>query len=456
MARGFRWWLQSAAVALAVGLVLPACAAGPTGNGAGGATRAANAQTTTGGELPAECNNVAIQFWNPFSGPDGPYMSALVDQFNAANPQIDVLMVSINNNVPSGAYYIKLSTARAAERMPDVAVVHSDQIATLAFRHLIRPLDDQLGPLGLDADDFPPAVWQTGDVAGQHYAIPLDVHPMTMFYNEELLAAAGADAPLSDQASFASAAETLVQAGQYGFMITNDFPSQQIFQQLLHQFGGSEFDAAGTRATWNSAAGVQALEWMRDAQQRYGQPNLEVGAELSAFKAGRVGAIWNGIWNVTDLTGESVSFASRAVPVPQIGPQPGVWSGSHQLALPQQANPDPCRQAAALLLVRFLIDNSVEWAKAGPLPASNAVRASDAFQALEPQASIAPAVEGVFFTPAVPGINDALAPLGEAVGAVLAGSATDIQATLDDAAARADQILAQNRENFGSAPGATP
>jgi multiple sugar transport system substrate-binding protein len=42
------------------------------------------------------------------------------------------------------------------------------------------------------------------------------------------------------------------------------------------------------------------------------------------------------------------------------------------------------------------------------------------------------------------------------VGAVLAGSATDIQATLDDAAARADQILAQNRENFGSAPGATP
>lgn len=403
----------------------------------------------TGGQgaaLPADCTNVALQYWNPFTGPDGPFMGQLVDQFNAETPNIQVTMTS------QAEYYTQLGTAAASGTLPDVAVIHADQVSTQVFRNVLRPIDDLAQQIGLSGSDFPEGVWAAGEVAGQRYSIPLDIHPMTMFYNADLLEAAGISAPPTNGAEFAEAAQALSQGENRAFMITTGFPVQQIFQMLLHQYGGSEFNADGTEATWNSDAGVQALTWMLEAQQQYSEPNLEVDAELNAFKGGTVGMIWNGIWQTTNVTGEGVEFNGMAAAVPQIGTQPAVWAGSHQLALPAQASPDPCKDAAAGILIRYLLDNSVEWARAGQIPASNTVRNSDALMAIEPQASIAPSVENAFFPPSVPGINDAFAPLGEAVSAVMSGSATDVKAALDDAAMRANQILEENRQNYGDMP----
>ena len=401
-----------------------------------------------GGEmmLPANCTNVELQYWNPFTGPDGPFMGKMVDSFNAANSNIKVTMTS------QPEYYTQLSTAAAANTLPDVAIIHADQVSTQTFRNILRPIDDLVAATGVQSSDFPEAVWAAGDVAGKHYSIPLDIHPMTMFYNEDLLKAAGLTAAPTNGAEFAAAAKAMTSGDNKGFMITTGFPVQQLFQQLLHQYGGSEFDAAGTKATWNSDAGVKALQWMLDAQKAYSEPNLEVDAELNAFKGGTVGMVWNGIWQTTNMTGEGVDFAGKATAVPQIGDQPGVWAGSHQLALTKQATIDPCKDAAAGMLIKYLLDNSVEWSKAGQIPANTTVRNSAAFKAVEPQASIAPSVEGAFFPPSVPGITDAFAPLSEAVSSIMSGNETDIKAALDTAAGRADQILADNVKNYGSAP----
>ncbi|MBI4927086.1 MAG: ABC transporter substrate-binding protein, partial [Anaerolineae bacterium] len=237
-----------------------------------------------------------------------------------------------------------------------------------------------------------------------------------------------------------------------GFDITGGFPVQQIFQMMLHQYGGTEFNADGTEATWNSEAGVKALQWMKDVQAKYSEPNLEVDAELNAFKTGTVGIVWNGIWQTSNVTGSGVEFNGVATAVPQIGPQMAVWAGSHQFTMPVHKNVDPCKDKASAVFIKYMVANSVTWAKAGQIPASIKVRASDEFKAIEPQASIAPSVEYAFFPPSIPGITDAFGPLGEAVGAVMNGTATDIQATLDDAAKRANEILAQNKGTYGDAP----
>ena len=182
----------------------------------------------------------------------------------------------------------------------------------------------------------------------------------------------------------------------------------------------------------------------RNPQAMYSEANLEVDAELNAFKAGGVGIVWNGIWQTTNVTGAGVEFDGRATAVPQIGPQMAVWAGSHQLTLPSQGTIDPCKDEAAGIFIKYILENSVTWAQAGQIPASAAVRASAEFQAIEPQASIGTSVEYAVFPPSIPGITDAFGPLGEAVGALMNGTATDIQATLDDAATRANEIIAQN------------
>ena len=400
-------------------------------------------------QLPSTCSNVQIEYWTPFTGPDGPFMRKLVDQFNAANPKIKANFVTQPN------YVTKMSTAAASNTLPDLASINEDQVATMAYNHVIRPIPDNLlTQLGVGADNFPKAAWQVGQVAGKQYAIPLSMVEMAMYYNQDLLQKAGITTPPANAADFAKAAAAMTSGNTHGFIITTGFPVQQIFQQLLHQYGGTEFNADTTQATWNSDAGVKALQWMKDAQGKYSQPKLPVDADLNAFKAGQAGMIWNGIWQLANVTGSGVSFKSGATATPMIGTQPAAWAGASLFALPMhKGNADPCKDTASIMLMRYVLDHSADWAGAGNIPALNSVRHGAQFGSQQPFASIAPEVENPVFLPAgVPGVADAFAPLMDAVSAVMTGSATDMKGTLDSAANKANQILAQNKQKYGSAP----
>ena len=110
---------------------------------------------------------------------------------------------------------------------------------------------------------------------------------------------------------------------------------------------------------------------------------------------------------------------------------------------------------ASAMFIKYMVDNSVTWAQAGQIPASNSVRESAEFQAL-PQAVLGESAEAAFFPAVVPGITDAFQYLDTAVGTVMSGKETDIKKALDDAAAQADQKLAENKSTFGDAPSGTP
>ncbi|MBL8145342.1 MAG: extracellular solute-binding protein, partial [Anaerolineae bacterium] len=184
-------------------------------------------------ELPADCGVVTLDFWNPFTGPDGPFMGQMVDAFNAAHPNIQVTMTT------QSEYYTQLGTAAASNTLPDVAIVHADQIATWAYRNALRPMDALVEEVGINGEDFPAAVWNAGMVNDHRYSIPLDIHPMTMFVNLDLLSAAGIDAIPATGEEFAAAAAAMTGGDNNGFNITSGFPIRQIFEMMLYQFGGT-------------------------------------------------------------------------------------------------------------------------------------------------------------------------------------------------------------------------
>lgn len=83
----------------------------------------------------SNCSNVQLSYWTPFTGPDGPFMARLVASFNNAHPDIQVQVTT------QADYNTKLDTAAASDTLPDVAIINEDQVATQAFRHIIRRRD---------------------------------------------------------------------------------------------------------------------------------------------------------------------------------------------------------------------------------------------------------------------------------------------------------------------------
>ena len=415
-----------------LGLLLAACGGGTSGNTGNGS-----------------CSNIPLTYWNALSGPDGPVMQQLVTQFNSSHPnsQVKMTIISLND------FATKLDTAAASNTLPDVTIINEDQIATQAFRHVIRPIDSIMPQIGYTSNDFAPRAWSQDEIAGHRYGIPLFINPMTMFYNADLLSKAGISGPPTTATDFTNDAAALTKGNIHGFQITTGFPVQQIFQQLLHQFGGNEFNADVTQATWNSAAGVQALQWMKNAQSKYSAPKLPVDADVNSFKSGTVGMIWNGIWQSSNVTGDAVDFKGMAAATPQIGSQPATWAGMGSLALTtQKQGVSSCKNTAEASFIKYIVDNSFKMAQGGDMPAYHTARNNPSVQSIPLMHALSTAVDTPVFPPPTPGIADAFAPLGDAVGAVMAGTTNDIAKALNDAANRANQILSQNKQKYGTAP----
>lgn len=423
-----------------------------TGCGGGGGPRQPG-QQQTGAQASAAPTAytgpaVSLAFWNGFTGGDGPFMKKLVEQFNAENPNIKITM-----NVYQWAdYYAKVPAAVAAGQGPDLGIMHVDSVATNAARQVVLPLDDVAKALSLTEADFSPPVWQAGVYKNARYAIPLDVHPLGMFYNKTLLSKAGLDPdkPPTNGEEYLAALEELKKAGVQGHWVT-PFPFTGVMQftSLLHQHGGQLFADDASTARFAEDPGVQALTWLVELINKgYSPKNVGQDADLIALRNGKAAFNWNGIWTINTLR-EDKQLEWGVAPLPQIGSQPAAWAGSHQFVVFKQRAKDDNKLAAAKVFINWISGHSLEWAKGGQVPARKSIRDGAEFQGLKEQATIGSQIDHVFFPPSVAGIGDATAAMDQAVNAAVLGKKSPKDA-LAEAAAKADKILETNRKKYGA------
>lgn len=423
-------------------MVLAAC-------GGGAATQPpAATEAPAGGtaECPAGVEGMTIEMWSPFTGPDGDEMTALAERFSSENP----CGVTVTH-VAQPEYVQKLEAGAAAGQLPAMTAVRAINVAQLAARNVLKPFSaEAMAVLGEDiASDFPEDLWNVGIYNGERYSFPLDVHPLIMFYNKELFAAAGIEEPGTEpwtREEFEDALTKLEAGGVTPISLGTNFQAEALWQALIRQYGGSLTDEAGTTATYNSEAGVQALEKIKELRDKYTPDVSGTGdPEVNVFKQGNVGMVFHGPWWISDLS--KLDFVGFA-PLPTIGDQPATWGGSHQLAY---TTDDPTSQAAGAVWIKWLSDNSMEWAKAGQVPARQSVRDDPALaEAAAPISSVVESANIVVILEQVPALEPALWDhFGPVVNAYLAGDITDLQAALDEAAANSQQVMEENLSTFG-------
>ncbi|MFJ8467500.1 ABC transporter substrate-binding protein [Streptomyces swartbergensis] len=431
-----RRFLGLAGAAAGVGL-LTACggSSGPTVN-TGQATGKAYTGAYTGPK-------VSLSFWNGFTGGDGPYMKKLVEQFNAEHHNIKVTMTTMQ----WADYYKKVPTAVMAGQGPNVGIAHQHWLATLAARRAILPLDDVARELKLAESDFIPAIWQAGLYQDKRYGIPLDVHCLASYWNTDLVKKAGIQDPSS---GFESALAKLAAGpARQPFWMPNQWPAHMIFLSLLWQNGGTPFTSDASKAAFDSDAGVTALTWMIDQMKKgYSPKNVALDTQYNAFKTSRNAITWDGIWQINDLRTTAPSLHWSVGFLPTIGHTPAVWADGHNFVLMNQKSDDN-KLAASKTFIDWIGQHSAEWAGAGMIPARNSARSGADFKA-RPQAAVATKLGAFRFLPAVPGIDDVgNQSYVQAVAKAVLGQASPKKA-LADAARTADQLLASNRQKFGS------
>jgi multiple sugar transport system substrate-binding protein len=422
------------------GFVLVGCGGGPQSNPAVQGSGGNGGKTYDGPK-------VDLAFWNGFTGGEGPYMQDLVEQFNSQNKKINVSM----NIVEWEAYYEKVPAAVSTGEGPDLGIMHADQLGTNAARGVVIPLDDVANALGLKESGFTPLVWNAGIYNEQRYGIPLDIHTLGFYYNKGTMEKAGLDPnnPPQTKDDYEAALEELKGAGIEGhWMSPFVFTGVLTFMSLLWQFGGDLYNSDVTKATFNSDAGVEALEWMVSIVEKgYSPKNVAQDAELTAFQNGDNAFMWNGIWNINPLN--DVDGLDWGVsPLPQIGTQKATWAGSHNFVIMNKRPLDDNKVQASKVFINWISQHSIEYAKAGQIPARKSVRESQAFKNLKEQSTLAQQLPYVHFIPAVPGIADVEPTTFDRAVNEAVLLKTEPKAALDAAAERANQLLEENRQKY--------
>ena len=242
--------------------------------------------------LTASAEVTEIEFWNGFTGSDGKQMEVIVEEFNNTHPDIHCTMQLI----PWGEYWEKITAGAQSGLVPNVGVIHFDDIPKFAALGVALPMDDVAkNQLGVSAEDYPAGYWEASKYKDHIYGIPYDFHPVVMFYNKDLVEAAGVEIPKTGE-EFIAACQKLTDPEKevWGTAIPvadNGFMRMVFMRTLLYQFGGKEFNEDGKTYCYNSEAGQKALQWMVDLiyNHKVSPENCDNAWDL--FNSGKVGLL---------------------------------------------------------------------------------------------------------------------------------------------------------------------
>lgn len=387
---------------------------------------------------------VILRFWNGFTGPDGATMESIVKRFNAEHPGIRVSMQII----PWSTYYDKLTLGLAYGGAPDVFILHANRFPEFANYQALAPVDDLAQKDHLSEKDFAGKAWRACHWRGKLYGIPLDCHPIGLYYNTELFKQAG----IVDERGQAKPPRTLQEFRETARRLTRDTngdgrPDVWGFAftwlrsnsyTFLDQFGTGLLDARMTRSDLDSPQAAEAISLMRAFiyKDRICPPPEGTDSWMG-FQTGKVAMAMEGVYMLSSLESQkNLSFA--AAPCPRFGPRMAVWAGSHLMVMPRDISRRT--EQAAWTFIRYLSDNSLEWAKGGQVPVRLKVLNSAGFQKLTAQRRFSEELPYIEYEPPSVTFNQ-IAPFGDAAVEAALGRIKPPREALQEAARRINDVM---------------
>jgi multiple sugar transport system substrate-binding protein len=358
----------------------------------------------------------SVVWWDFLGGGDGVRMKQMIADFNAAHQgKIKIDATTLEWGTP---FYSKVQTSAAVGEAPDIMTYHASRIPLAVKQGILQEITaEDWKTMGLAQADYATATWDAVSVDGKQYAVPLDTHPIVLYYNKDLLKKAGVlgddgrPKGMDSRENFTATLKALKGAGvkfPLGSVTADgNFMFRTIYSLVGQQDGelmtDGEFLAGDNGKKLENALAVLA-EWTKEGLQ---STYTDYPATVALFTSGEAAMMINGVWEVptmVDLKKNGKLFEWGAVELPVIFNHASTYADSHSFAIPANKGKDmtPEKRAAVLQVMSWISKNSLFWATAGHIPAYGPVTNSAEYKAMEPNATYSSLTSNMIFDPKTP------------------------------------------------------
>jgi multiple sugar transport system substrate-binding protein len=307
------------------------------------------------------------------------YLQKEIKAFEKAHPTIHVDM---QNYGAADSEMPKLESSVAAHDPPNLLWIAPAYTGKFASSDAIVEAQKYFKSTGFNASNIFPGLLKTGVYKGKVWTMPFDANDLGVYYNKKLFAKAGITTPPATWAQFLTDAKKLTTKTTYGFEmpIGNQEWTVWIWETLLWQAGGHLLNASQTKVTFDSPAGIKALDYwntlMKDHVATFGP--LNDSYQLGEFEAGKVAMTINGPWNYSALQQQhQVSYGAFPLPKDKIA---ATNIGGESLFI---FNTTPAQNKAAFLFAKYVTSPTFQIGYdtgSGYLPVSKTAEDSPQFQ----------------------------------------------------------------------------
>ncbi|HEY1105968.1 extracellular solute-binding protein [Agromyces endophyticus] len=264
-----------------------------------------------------------VSFWHFFSDREADVIQSVVDDFEKENPGVKV-------EVHSGQDDEKLRKAIATGSKVDLGLSYStDIVGNFCSTGAFRDLNDVIERDGVDLGQFPDIVKSYTEFDGTRCSMPVLADAYGLYYNKDLLSAAGFSEPPKTLSELETMADALTTYNDDGSIKTLGFnPMMGWAENSAAHYGplaGGEWlnddgtSAVGSSGTWNDL-----MEWQEAYVQKIGYDKLNtftsgLGQEFSAdnpFQKGAVAMNLDGEYRTAFIADQAPDLNYGTAPMP--------------------------------------------------------------------------------------------------------------------------------------------
>ncbi|MCL8026921.1 sugar ABC transporter substrate-binding protein [Nocardioides bruguierae] len=288
-----------------------------------------------------------VSFWDPYPQYDD--SSDWAKYVEGCAPEGTTLE---RTTAPNGDLLNSLTSAVREDNAPDVVLLDNPAVPDAAASGLLASSDDVDFEIG-DADEN---LAGPGLIDGKTYGVPIGANTLGLYYNADVLKAAGVDpASITDWASLNDALAAVTDNGNSGITFAGIAGEEGTFQ-FLPWFWGAGASLTDPGSSEAVEAGQLLSDWIGDGYAPKSAISDNQSASWDLFLTGGYGFAVNGSWFAKSAADLDFDAVMMPIPAKDGGAAPVPTGGEFAVAPIHQSNAQ-ARYDAANEIIDCLVGN---------------------------------------------------------------------------------------------------